>query len=498
MTEQPALLGIDLGSSSIKVAIVHEQSGHVLAQAASPATELPILSPRPGWAEQYPEVWWEHTVHAVRAALAQAPGANIKAIGIAYQMHGLVLLDRQQAVVRPAIIWCDSRAADIGERAFREMGAQHCLTHYLNSPANFTAAKLKWVQQHEPNAFARADKMLLPGDYLAYRLTNEICTTASGLSEAVLWNFAANGIATDLLAHLQLSPDLLPALTNTFAQQGLLSKAAAHALGLPAGIPITYRAGDQPNNALSLNVLQPGQVAATAGTSGVIYAVSQWPMPDEQQRINTFLHVNHTAASPRLGALMCLNGAGIFYRWLRGHFLSGMAYEEMNALAGHAPPGADGLLAMPFGNGAERLLNNRLPGAALLNLDFNRHTGAHVVRAAQEGIAFSLRYGFDVLQSLGLAKSQIKAGKANLFNSQLFCEIFATLTQSELQLFHTDGAVGAARGAGIGAGSYTSPSEALKSLQPYQTVAPKNDWHNHYEERYQLWKQSLEHILQRC
>lgn len=496
------LLGIDLGSSSVKVAVVDPETGRAVGRAQSPEAEMAIDAPEPGWAEQDPETWWTHTQRATRAALdaGGVDGADVAAVGVAYQMHGLVLTGATDAPLRPSIIWCDGRAAGLGAEAFRAMGERRCLRDFLNSPGNFTASKLAWVKAHEPEVYARAQHAMLPGDWLAYRMTGETRTTASGLSEAVLWHIAEDRPAGEVLDHYGLDPDLVPDLVPTFGDQGRLTAAAADALGLAAGTPVTYRAGDQPNNALALGALGPGEVAATAGTSGVVYGVSDTPTPDARSRVNTFLHVNHSAEAPRYGVLLCLNGVGSLYRWLRETLSAGAAsgggpplpYPALNALADAAPPGADGLTVLPFGNGAERVLEDRDVGAAVLGLDLNRHTPGHLARAAQEGVAFAFRYGAEVLAGTGVDVGRVRAPRANLFLSDGFAQAFATAVGAVVDLVETDGAEGAARGAGVGLGALDLAGVADR-LRVVRRVEPGDP--GALEGAYGRWREALDRRL---
>ena len=489
-------LGIDVGSSSVKLSVVDGHSGKSLAALAYPDTELAIASPAPGFAEQDPELWWD-CVRQGFARLAAQGGFDpkaIAAIGISYQMHGLVLVDQQQQVLRPAIIWCDSRAVPLGEAALASLGADYCFGHLLNSPGNFTAAKLRWVQLQQPELFARIHKFMLPGDFIAMKLSGQINTTAAGLSEAALWDFREQRLAHELLAHWGISADLVPQLVPSVGEQAQVSAAVAAELGLKAGVSICYRAGDQPNNAFSLNVLQPGEVAATAGTSGVIYGVTDQPLADRQSRLNTFVHVNHSASQPRNGVLVCVNGCGRVYSWLRqtlGAAGATPSYPQLNALAQSVPVGSEGLVFHPFGNGAERIFQNQNPGAQLRNLDFNRHGLGHLVRAAQEGIVFSLNQGFDVLKALGGSCELVRAGKGNLFLSEVFTQTFANTTQAAVELLQTDGAEGAARAAALGKGYYAAPGEAFAGLVRAALIEPQRDCAAQYQDAYQAWVKLL-------
>ncbi len=485
------LLGYDVGSSSIKATLMDAATGKALAGATSPDKELDIIAPQIGWAEQHPDTWWLHVKNATQKiqAAVQFDPADVKAIGISYQMHGLVAVDKNKQVLRPSIIWCDSRAVAIGEKAAADIGVDKCLSRLFNLPGNFTASKLKWVKENEPDVYSKIDKMMLPGDFIAMKMTDQIKTTPSGLSEGIMWDFEADGLADFVLDNYGISKDLVAETVPTFSIQGELTSAAAKELGLTAGTPISYRGGDQPNNALSLNVLQPGEIAVTAGTSGVVYGVSGKKSYDKLSRVNVFVHVNHAATDPRYGVLLCLNGTGILNSWLKHNVVdgSGLDYPQMNDLAASVPVGSDGLVILPYGNGAERTLENKNIGASIHGLNFNIHKKPHVLRAAQEGIVFALNYGLGIMCDMGIELKTVKAGNANMFLSPLFAEAFATVTGAAVELYNTDGSQGAARGAGIGAGIYKAPEQAFTGLEPVKTIKPNQKLMKDYEQAYQNW-----------
>ena len=491
------LLGYDIGSSSVKASLVDAGTGKCVASAFYPKKEAEIIALRPGWAEQHPEMWWENLRTATGAVLAESGVAaqDIAAIGISYQMHGLVCVDKDQRVLRPAIIWCDSRAVPYGDRAFHTLGEERCLAHLLNSPGNFTASKLAWIKENEPEVYARIDKVMLPGDYIAMKLTGEVCTTVSGLSEGMFWDFQENGVARFLLEHYGFDASLLAPVRPTFAEQGRTSASAAAELGLRPGIPVTYRAGDQPNNALSLNVFEPGEIASTAGTSGVVYGVNGAVRYDPLSRVNTFAHVNHTDTQTRLGVLLCINGTGILNSWMK-HTVApeGLSYAAMNDLAAQAPIGAGGVSVLPFGNGAERMLQNREAGCSVHGVNFNVHDRSHLLRAAQEGIVFSFKYGIDIMQGMGMDVRKIHAGHANMFLSPLFRHTLAGVTGATIELYDTDGAVGAAKGAGMGAGIYKDHREAFATLDRLAVIEPVQADVPAYEEAYRRWLDCLGRI----
>lgn len=489
------LLGIDVGTSSIKVAVVDVRTQKSVATAQYPETEVDIKTVQPGWAEQSPLGWWENTQQAI-LKLNQAGGFDpkeIKAIGIAYQMHGLVVVDKAQQPLRDSIIWCDSRAVELGEKAFDAIGHEKCLANLLNSPGNFTASKLAWVKQNEPEHYQHIDKIMLPGDFIAMKLTGEITTSIPALSEGIFWNFKTDELAHEVMEHYGFSESLIPAIKPLFSVHGNLRADVATTLGLSAGIPVSYKSGDQPNNALSLNVLKPGEVAATAGTSGVIYGVSDNLNYDPQSRVNTFAHVTYAKEEKHTGVLLCINGTGSMYRWAKNQFASQTSYAELNMLAEKAPIGSKGLKVIPFGNGAERMLNNKYTGAQLIGIDLNVHNQSDIFRAVQEGIAFSFRYGLDIMRENGMEPKVIRAGRANLFLSDLFAQTFVDVTGVPVELYENDGSVGAALGAGIGAGIFESAADAFTQHEVIKHYTPKNE--ETYEPIYQEWKTILNKAL---
>ena len=488
------LLGIDVGSSSVKASLLDAATGRCTGSAFYPKTEQKIDAPQAGFAEQDPQCWYDCAKDAVRDAMreAEAKPGDVKAIGIAYQMHGLVCVDRNQTVLRPAIIWCDSRAVPYGQAAFDAIGDEKCLSHLMNSPGNFTASKLAWVKENQPDIYAQIDKIMLPGDWLAMKLTGEACTTASGLSEGMLWDFQEETPASFLMDHWGFDENLLAKIVPTFGNQGSLTEEAAAEFGLAVGTPVSYRGGDQPNNALSLNVLNPGEIAATAGTSGVVYGVTDQKKYDPQSRVNTFAHVNHTAADPRLGVLLCINGTGILNAWTK-RLLGDISYQEMDELAQSVSVGSEGVTVLPFGNGAERVLGNKNIGAQIAGLDFNRHSRAHLCRAVQEGIVFSFMYGMEVMAETGIELKTIRAGFANMFMSDVFCETLAGVSGAKIELYETDGSLGAARGAGFGAGIFQTLEESFQTLEKRKEIFPKV---GNYADAYAAWKRHLEQSLQ--
>ena len=484
------LLGYDIGSSSVKGSVVDAQTGKTVAFASFPEHEAPIISKKAGWAEQEPRMWWGDLKVVTQRLLQEVDAADIKAIGISYQMHGLVCVDKDRNVLRPSIIWCDSRAVPYGQKAQEILGEQWCLEHLLNAPGNFTAAKLAWIKDNEAELYRRIWKIMLPGDYIAMRLTDTVCTTVSGLSEGIFWDFQADAPSAELLAAFGFDESILAQRRPTFGVQGTVSRKAAEELGLKEGTPVTYRAGDQPNNALSLGVFNPGEIASTAGTSGVVYGIIDQVNYDPKSRVNTFAHVNHSAADPRLGVLLCIIGTGILNSWMRRNVApEGISYPQMNTLAQKVPIGSEGISILPFGNGAERMLRNQDCGCSIHGVNFNLHGKAELLRAAQEGIVFSFQYGIEIMEQMGLKVDKIHAGEANMFQSKLFRDTLAGVSGATIELYNTEGSAGAAKGAGIGAGIYKNAAEAFTTLERLEVVLP--DHQEAYREAYERWKSYL-------
>jgi xylulokinase len=485
------LLGIDIGTSSVKVSVVDAASQKRIVSAQYPENEAEIISLKNGWAEQNPDTWWEYLQHALMEANVSGKydPKQIAAIGIAYQMHGLVVVNKMQLSLRNSIIWCDSRAVPYGDKALAAIGEEECLSCLLNSPGNFTASKLAWLKENEPVTFKQVHKIMLPGDFIAMRLTGDITTTPSALSEGIFWDFKKDEISKDVMQYFDFKTSLIPQVKDVFSTHGFLKDEVAHKLGLKQGIPVSYKAGDQLNNALSLNVMQPGEVAATAGTSGVIYAVADELVHDKMSRVNSFAHLNHASKEKRIGVLLCINGTGIMNSWTKKLIGPNKTYPQLNVEAAAIAPGSEGLLVFPFGNGAERMLNNKIVGSSVQNIDLNKHTPAHIYRATQEGIAYAFRYGLDIMRENNIEPKVIRAGKANMFLSDVFTDAFVNITNVPVELYENDGSVGAALGAGIGAKIFEDEKAAFKNMKPLKLIEPNGS--HAYDSSYKKWKEAL-------
>lgn len=484
-------IGYDIGSSSVKACLISSKTGEIVASDFFPKQEMKITALQSGWAEQDPAMWWENLKLAHHSIMnkANAKGEQIKAIGITWQMHGLVLVDEQQDVLRSSIIWCDSRAVSYGEKAFKAIGEEKCLSHLLNSPGNFTASKLAWVKEHEPELFNKIDKLMLPGDYIGMKLTGDVCVTIEGLSEGIFWDFKTQSLSEEVLNYYGIPKSFFPEIKPIFGEQGTVSASAAEELGLKEGTPVTYRAGDQPNNAFSLNVMNPGEIAANAGTSGVIYGVLDELNYDKLSRVNSFAHVNYTLDKPNIGVLLCINGTGILNSWLKRNLaVEGLSYEEMNDLASQSPIGSNGVSITPFGNGAERVLENKDVNCSIHGINFNINDKKDILRAAQEGIVFSYEYGLEIMREMGMQINTIKAGYANMFLSPIFAQTLSNISGATIELYNTDGAAGAAMGAGIGIGHFKSTDEAFASVEVLKTYSPIESDKADTRKAYARWK----------
>ena len=488
-------LGIDLGSSSLKLALVDVSTGKKLALVNEPENEMEITAIHPDWAEQDPITWWEYICKGVKRVIkdAQIDASLIEGIGISYQMHGLVVVDKNQEPLRNSIIWCDSRAIEIGNKAFDGLGHDKCSEHLLNSPGNFTASKLKWVLDNEPDVYSKIHKFMLPGDFVAAKLTGTICTTKNSLSEGILWDYKEDKIADWLLDYYGIDTNLIPDIVDNFTNQGEVNEEASKETGIPVGCPVIYRAGDQPNNALSLNIFNQGEVAATGGTSGVIYAVTNQLKSKESSRINHFAHVNYTNETTNIGKLLCINGAGIMYRWLRNN-VGTDSYEQMNRKASTVTVGSGGVLVIPFGNGAERMLNSVNTGVHFANMNLNQHTHSHLYRAALEGIAFAFVYGMEILTNDNLEIKVIRAGNDNLFRSEIFANTVATLIGYDIEIYNTTGAIGAARACSLIDGDFEKFGAKISNNDHVMTYKPQKN-KEAYLTTYTRWKTELENIL---
>ena len=488
-------IGIDVGSSSVKVALLDIATGQQLASSTNPSQEMPIKSLESGWAEQDPDMWWKYLSQGIKELAQDNDLSKVASIGISYQMHGVVLVDKEGKPLRDSLIWCDSRGVKYGEAATEAIGEGYCQNNLLNKVGNFTASKLAWVKENEPELFSKIHKLMLPGDYIAYKLSGEMTTTSTALSEGIFWDFKKECISDEVTSFFGFNNEMFCDVRDAIGVHSYTNSNTATLFGIKEATPISYKAGDQPNNAFSLNVMEPGEIAATGGTSGVVYGVYSDPQGDAKSRVNSFIHVNHTKDQKRYGALLCINGTGIANAWARRNIVPNLDYVQMNELAQGVQPGSDGVLVLPFGNGAERMLENKYPKSSIIGLDFTRHNNAHILRATQEGIAFAFAYGIEIMKEMGMKINTLRAGKANLFLSDIFVETLSSLCEVEIELYNTDGALGAARGAAWGAGYYKNREEVFASLKVLSKITPNSDTKQALQQAYNNWKHELTNKL---
>ena len=476
-----AVLGLDVGTGGSRAVIV-DADGAVTATATEPHAAFD--SPRTGWAEQHPEDWWRASQAAIGAALAAggaAPG-DIRAVGLSGQMHGAVLLDAAGEVVRPAIIWCDQRTGVQCRRLTDEVGAAR-LIELVANPAltGFTLPKLLWVRDEEPAHWDCVRTVLLPKDYVRWRLTGERATDAADASGTLLFDVAGRRWSTELLGQVGIEAASLPAVHEGPAVTGRLVRAGAEATGLAEGTPVVAGGGDQAAGAVGMGIVRPGAVSATLGTSGVVFAATDRPARDPRGRVHTFCH----AVPDRWHVMGVTQGAGLSLRWLRdtlgaspgaeagGPAAPGDPYDRLCAEAAEAPPGADGVLWAPY------LMGERTPHldpdarAALVGLSA-AHGRAHVIRAVLEGVAFSLRDSLTILDEMGVPATRIRLGGGGA-RSRLWRQIQADAYRQPVDVLAAEegAAYGAALLAGVGAGVWGSVDEACAgAVRVAGTVTP--------------------------
>jgi xylulokinase len=453
------LLGLDVGTGGSRALIIGED-GALIASATS--EHAPFASPGPAWAEQDPDDWWRASQEATRAALAAAglPGSSIRAIGLSGQMHGAVLLDERDRVVRPAIIWCDQRTAAECAWLDRMVGRAR-LIELTGNPAltNFTITKLLWVRQHEPERWARVRHVLLPKDYVRFRLSGERAIDVADASGTLMLDVAARRWSAPVLEAAGIPRELLPALFESPDVCAHVSPDAAAATGLAAGTPIVAGAGDQAAGAVGMGITRPGAVSATIGTSGVVFAATDRPAADPAGRLHTFCH----AVPGRWHVMGVTQAAGLSLRWMR-ELLGASSYDDLTHEAAQVPAGSDGVTWAPY------LMGERTPHldpdvrAALVGLSAAQGRG-HVVRAVLEGVAFSLCDTFAIFAEMSIPVDRIRAGGGGA-RSALWRRIQAAAYGREVETVAVDegAAYGAALLAGVGAGVWSSVDQACEAV----------------------------------
>ena len=453
------VLGIDVGTGGTR-AVLLDQAGRVLGAAT--AEHAPMASPQLGWAEQDPRDWWRAARIAIRECLvkASAKANEVAAIGLSGQMHGLVMLDENGEVLRPALLWCDQRTEKECQGITERVGAKR-LIELVANPAltGFTLPKIWWVRAHEPQVWARARSLMLPKDYVRFKLTGARATDVADASGTLLFDVVNRRWSSEMLQASDLQPEILPQVFESPEITGRVSKDGAAASSLQEGTPVVAGGGDQAAGAVGMGIVEPGNVSATIGTSGVVFAATSRPVVEPQGRIHTFCH----AIPGRWHVMGVTQGAGLSLRWFRDQFCVGASYDELMKEAAAAPAGADGLLWTPY------LMGERTPHldpnarGALVGLTA-QHTRAHVIRAILEGVAFSLRDTFTIFRDLGVPVKSIRLGGGGA-RSPLWQQIQADVYGMRVDLIAAEegAAYGAALLAGVGAGVWPSVETACET-----------------------------------
>jgi xylulokinase len=454
------VLGIDVGTGGTRAVLV-DRNGAIASSAT--CEHVPFASPQTGWAEQDPHDWWKAAGSAIRAALANVQNADVVCVGLAGQMHGAVLLDENDEVLRPALIWCDQRTQPQCDWLNEKLGEQRIIELTCN-PAltNFTLTKLLWVRDHEPEVWKRFRRVLLPKDYVRFRLTGEHAMDVAEASGTLMFDVADRRWSEEMMASVGLPMTCLPKLFESPEICARLSHAGAAHAGLKPGTPVVAGAGDQAGGAVGMGIVRAGAVSATIGTSGVVFAATDTPAMDVRGRVHTFCH----AVPGRWHVMGVTQAAGLSLRWIRDLLKNSanLSYDQLTREAASVPAGSDGVLWSPY------LMGERTPHldpnarATLTGLAAN-HTRAHVVRAVLEGVAFSLKDTFSLFAEMKVPVSTIRVGGGGA-RSELWRQIQADVYGREVEILAAEegAAYGAALLAGVGAKFWSSVDEACEAV----------------------------------
>ncbi|NMB45770.1 MAG: xylulokinase [Firmicutes bacterium] len=488
------MIGIDIGTSGVKTLVVTE-TGKIVAQATA---EYPLYHPKAGWAEQDPEDWWQATLTTLKK-IGEDLGSDadrVKAIGLSGQMHGSVFLDKSGNVLRPAILWCDVRTADQCRYITETVGRDELIRHTSN-PAleGFTAPKIVWLQQNEPDVYRQVAKVLLPKDYVRYRLTGEIFTEMSDAAGSLLLDVTHRRWSEPVLQALNIDPEILPECRESIDVCGTLTQQVAESTGLPAGIPVAGGGADNACGATGAGIVRPGRVLSSIGSSGVIVVHTDQPQTDPQGKVHTFNH----AIPHRWYVMGVIMAAGLSLKWFRdnlGHLEKQMesltgtdAYDLMSAQAAPTPPGAEGLVFLPYLNGERTPHADAYARGVFFGLT-PRHTRGHLIRAVMEGVVYALRDSVEIIRAMGIPIEQVRAigGGAK---SPLWRQMQADIMQLEVATLNIDEgpAFGAALLAGVCAQVYSSVEEAAENtVRIVHTTEPNRDLTRLYDDYYQLFR----------
>ncbi len=482
---KPLYLGLDVSTTGAKALLIDE-SGEVVSTATTP---LPLSTPRPLWSEQEPEAWWDGIVQAIGAALqeAGATGENVKAIGLTGQMHGLTLLDAEGEVLRPAILWNDQRTGAQCDEIRSRLGRERLIQITGNDAlTGFTAPKILWVREHEPEIYARTAQILLPKDYIRYRLTGEYGCDKAGGAGTILFDLEARDWSPEVLQALEISSELLPPTFEGPEVSSTVSAAAAALTGLKAGTPVVGGGGDQAAGAVGSGAVEPGIVSLVLGTSGVVFATTGAPFIEPEGRLHAFCH-----SVPETWHLMgvMLAAAGSL-QWFRDTLAPDLSFDELLAPAADLAAGAEGLLFLPYLTGERTPYPDPLARAGFVGLTL-RHGKPHMTRAVLEGVAFGLRDSMELVKEAGLgeiAQVRLSGGGAK---SPLWRQILADVLGQELVTINTTegAAFGAALLASVGAGAWPDVPTACKGIvKIVDRITPQTAQVTAYEQLYPLYR----------
>jgi xylulokinase len=487
-------LGIDIGTSGTKTLAVRED-GHILAAST---VDYPLYSPKPGWSEQMPEDWWQATITGVQQVLAKGKikPADVKGIGLSGQMHGSVFLDKSHAVIRPALLWNDQRTAAECEEIESKAGGRAALIHMVANPAltGFTAPKILWLRNHEPQNYERVAQVLLPKDYVRFRLTGEFATEVSDASGTLLLDVANRNWSAPLLKKLHIDPALLPKVYESEEVSGRLTEGTAKLLGLPAGTPVVGGGGDQAAGAVGNGIVQTGVISATMGTSGVVFAHSDEVQIDPGGRVHTFCH----AVRGKWHVMGVVLSAGGSLQWYRNRFADAEAavakaldvdtYEVMTQEAANAPAGCEGLYFLPY------LTGERTPHAdphcrgAWIGLSL-RHGRPHLIRSVMEGATYAMRDSLEIIAGMHIPIGEVRlsgGGARSAFWRQLQADVFG---RDVVTINAEEGpAYGVALLAMAGTGAYADVVEACKAtIEVVTHTPPVAESQRRYKQLYPLY-----------
>lgn len=480
------LLGLDIGTSGVKALLISVEGKIISSKTES----YPLATPHSGWAEQSPYDWWEATVKVIEEVVSSTPigSTQIKGISLSGQMHSSVFLDEKMEVIRPAILWSDTRTSEQCKEIYTKVGGLNQLIDYVSNPAleGFTAPKILWLKENEPENYQKVKYILLAKDYIRYRLTGELFTEVSDAAGTLLFEVIKKRWSTGLLEKLEIDPDLLPPILNSFDLAGRITKPIAEKTGLKFGTPLVAGGADNACGAVGSGIIQEGRVMVSIGSSGVVLAQTDNPQADQGGRIHLFNH-----ACPNSWYMMgVMLSAGMSYEWLEKKlFNNSLDYPKLDQLAEEIEPGSEGLLFLPYLYG-ERTPHNDANARGVYFGISGKHDQRHFTRSVLEGVTFALKDSLELIKDKGVKVKEIRAigGGAK---SSVWQQILADILGKEINLLNVEEgpAFGAALIAGVGVGVYGSFTEAVSGIVKVQkTIVPRIQNTEKYNQYYQLYK----------